>query len=83
MTARSAEAFTENLDQMHREMNQLEWLEEGRHSSQDVLGTGYLTELLIYSFLTCPPWHWTMILPMDQVPAGLLNIRTGQTHPVV
>jgi len=83
MTARSAEAFTENLDQMHMEMNQMEWLEEGRHWSQDILGTDYLTELLIYGFLTCPPWYWTMIPPTDKMPEGLLNIRTGQTHPVV
>jgi adenine deaminase len=83
MTARTAEAFADNLAELHREMDQMEWLDEGRHWIQDFLGVDYLTEVLIYGFLTCPPWHWVQIPPTDSVPQGLLNIRTGETHPVV
>ena len=83
MTARNAEAFAENLLQMRAEMNQMEWLEEGRHWIQDFLGVDYATEAMIYGFLTCPPWHWIMIPPTDAVPEGLINNRTGQTHPIV
>ena len=83
MTARTAEAFADNLDQMHKEMAQMEWLDESRHWILDFLGADYLSESLIYAFLTCPPWHWTFIPPTDKVPEGLVNIRTGQTHPVV
>lgn len=83
MTARPAEAFAKNLDQMHAEMDKMEWLDEERHWIQDFLGVDYLTEVLNYGFLTCPPWYWVQIPPTDSVPEGLLNIRTGATHPVV
>ena len=83
MTARTAEAFAENLLQMRAQMSQMEWLEEGRHWIQDFLGVDHATEAMIYGFLTCPPWHWIMIPPTDGVPEGLINNRTGQTHPVV
>jgi adenine deaminase len=83
MTARSAEAFAENLLQMRAEMAKMEWLEGPRHWIQDFLGVDYMTELLIYGFLSCPPWYWTLIPPTDGVPEGLINIRTGETHPVV
>jgi adenine deaminase len=83
MTARSAEAFSDNLKQMRAEMDQMEWLDEERHWIQDFLGVNHMTEVLIYGFLTCPPWHWTFIPPTPLVPEGLINIRTGQIHPVV
>ena len=77
MTARTAEAFAENLLEMRAEMGQMEWLESGRHWVQDILLVDHMTELLIYGFLTCPPWFWTLIPPTDAVPQGLVNIRTG------
>ncbi|MEI9999757.1 MAG: hypothetical protein WDO13_11660 [Verrucomicrobiota bacterium] len=83
MTARPAEAFAENLLQMRAEMAKMDWHDAGRHWVQDVLGVEYMTELLIYGFLTCPPWHWTLMPPTDLAPQGLVNIRTGQTHSVV
>jgi adenine deaminase len=83
MTARTAEAFAENLLQMRSEMEKMEWLEGPRHWVQDILGVDHMTELLIYGFLTCPPWFWVLIPPTDAVPEGLLNIRTGETHPIV
>jgi adenine deaminase len=83
MTARPAEAFSENLQQLRAEMTKMEWLEGGRHWVQDILGVDFVSELLIYGFLTCPPWFWTMVPSVDSVPEGLLNIRTGETHPVV
>jgi adenine deaminase len=83
MTARSAEAFAENLLQMRAEMDRMEWLEGERHWVQDILGVDHMTELLIYGFLSCPPWFWIMIPPTDAVPQGFINNRTGEIHPVV
>jgi adenine deaminase len=83
MTARTAEAFAENLLQLRAEMDQMEWLGSGRHWIQDILGVPNMSELLIYGFLTCPPWHWTFMPPTGLVPDGLINIRTGETHAVV
>ena len=83
MTARSAEAFTENLLQMRSQMDQMELLEGERHWYQDVMSADHMTEMLIYGFLSCPPWFWIMVPSTDAVPEGLINNRTGQTHPVV
>ncbi len=83
MTARTAEAFAADLLAMRAEMAKMEWLEGERHWVQDVLGVAQMTEILIYGFLTCPPWHWTFMPPTDAVPEGLINIRTGETHPVI
>jgi adenine deaminase len=83
MTARPAEAFSENLQQMRAEMERIEWLEETSFPLKEFLGVEHVTEALIYGFLTCPPWIWIMVPPTDAVPEGFLNNRTGKTHPIV
>jgi adenine deaminase len=83
MTARSAEAFSEDLLAMRAEMDKIEWLEGYNPFIQEFLGVQHLTEALIYGFLTCPPWFWIMVPPTDSVPEGLVHNRTGQTHPVI
>jgi adenine deaminase len=83
MTARSAEAFSADLLAMRAEMDKMEWLEGRNDFIQEFLGVEHLTEALIYGFLTCPPWQWIMVPPTDAVPEGLVNNRSGQTHPVV
>jgi adenine deaminase len=64
-------------------MDQMEWMEKPVARIQQFLGVEHITEALCYGFLTCPPWIWTFIPPTDSVPEGLVNIRTGATHPVV
>jgi adenine deaminase len=83
MTARPAEEFSKNLRQMRAEMGKIDWLEKGPFPLKEFLGVEYVTEALIYGFLTCPPWQWIMIPPTDEVPEGFLNNRTGKPHPVV
>ena len=83
MTARPAEVFRDELLAMRAAMRGMQWMEGERTWIQDFLGVDYVTEALIYGFLTCPPWHWTFIPPTASVPEGLINIRTGATHPVV
>jgi adenine deaminase len=83
MTALSAEAFAENLHQLHAEMAKVKWISTGEFRLREFLGVEQVTEALIYGFLTCMPWYWTMVPPTDAVPEGLVNIRTGKTHPVI
>jgi adenine deaminase len=83
MTARPAEAFAENLQQMRAEMEKIDWLEKESFPLKEFLGVEHVTEALIYGFLTCPPWIWIMVPPTDAVPEGFLNNRTGKTHPIV
>jgi adenine deaminase len=83
MTARTAEAFSENLLQMRAEMAKMELLETGDFPFKELLGVESTTEAMNYGFLTCPPWFWVLVPPTDAVPEGLVNNRTCQTHPVV
>jgi adenine deaminase len=83
MTARPAEVFRDELLAMRAAMREMTWMEGERTWIQDFLGVDYVTEALIYGFLTCRPWHWTFIPPTESVPEGLINVRTGATHPVV
>jgi adenine deaminase len=83
MTARTAEAFSENLLQFREEMKAIEWIYEGDYMARDFLGVEQVTEALIYGFLSCPPWVWVQMPPTDAVPEGLVNIRDGRTNPVV
>lgn len=83
MTARPAEAFADELLAMRAVMDEMEWLEKPVFRLQNFLGVDHVTEALCYGFLTCPPWVWTFIPPTDLVPEGLINIRSGETHPVV
>lgn len=83
MTARPAEAFAADLAAMRAEMEKMQWLEKPVPRIQEFLGVDHITEALCYGFLTCPPWIWTFIPPTDLVPEGLINIRSGETHPVI
>jgi adenine deaminase len=83
MTARTAEAFSKDLLSMREAMDTMEWMEKPVFRLQTFLGVNHVTEALCYGFLTCPPWVWTFIPPTDAVPEGLVNIRTGEIHPVV
>jgi adenine deaminase len=83
MTARSAEAFSEDMKRMRAEMKKIDWVYDGDFRVKEFLGVDQVTEALNYGFLTCQPWYWTLIPPTDSVPEGWVNIRTGETHPVV
>ncbi|HUO36055.1 MAG TPA: adenine deaminase C-terminal domain-containing protein [Candidatus Acidoferrum sp.] len=83
MTARPAEELAHDLLAMRAEMDKLEWMEKSVPAIQDFLGVEHVTEALCYAFLTCPPWHWTFMPPSEALPEGFVNIRTGETHPVI
>ncbi len=83
MTARPAEALAADLLAMRAEMEKLEWMEKPVPRIQEFLGVNHVTEALCYAFLTCPPWQWTFMPPTDALPEGFVNVRTGETHPVI
>ncbi len=37
----------------------------------------------IFHFLTCTPWKWMLVAPAPNAATGLVNVETGQVHPVV
>jgi hypothetical protein len=37
----------------------------------------------IFHFLTCLPWKWVLVAPSPTAPTGLVNVETGESHPVV
>ncbi|MGA2811053.1 MAG: adenine deaminase C-terminal domain-containing protein [Candidatus Acidiferrum sp.] len=83
MTARPAEELAKDLLAMRAEMEKLEWMEKPVPRIQEFLGVEHVTEALCYAFLTCPPWNWTFMPPSDALPEGFVNVRTGETHPVI
>ncbi len=42
-----------------------------------------LPKRLSYATLTCAPWRWVLVAPSARAPEGFVNVRTGETHPVV
>jgi adenine deaminase len=83
MTARPAEALAADLLAMRVEMEKLEWMEKPVPFIQEFLGVEHVTEALCYAFLTCPPWNWTFMPPSENLPEGFVNVKTGETHPVI
>ena len=83
MTARPAEELAKNLLAMRVEMDKLDWIEKPVPRIQEFLGVEHVTEALCYAFLTCPPWQWTFMPPTDGLPEGFVNVKTGETHPVI
>ncbi|MGA3090350.1 MAG: adenine deaminase C-terminal domain-containing protein [Terriglobales bacterium] len=83
MTARPAEELASDLLAMRAEMEKLEWMEKPVPRIQEFLGVEHVTEALCYAFLTCPPWQWTLMPPSEALPEGFVNVRTGETHPVI
>ena len=48
----------------------------------DWIGDPGLPERMRFAFLTASPWKWQLVAPYADNPGGLVNITTGETHPV-
>ncbi|EED30400.1 putative AdeC3 adenine deaminase [gamma proteobacterium NOR5-3] len=48
----------------------------------DWIGNPGLPERMRFAFLTASPWKWQLVAPYEGNPGGLVNITTGETHPV-
>ncbi len=51
-------------------------------SSSPRWGPGF-PERLQFATLTCAPWRWVLVAPNPAAPTGLVNVATGESHPVV
>ncbi len=80
MTARPAAALDVDMQQLYRAADAVEWMHEPTYSPRWPKG---FQERLAFATLTCSPWRWVLVAPTKAVPQGLVNVRTGETHPVV
>jgi adenine deaminase len=80
MTHRSAEALDADMERLHAAAARITWLYEPTFSPRWFPG---FPERLQFATLTCAPWRWVLVAPTDAVPQGLVNVATGESHPVV
>jgi adenine deaminase len=60
------------MEQLHNAADAMEWL-----------GAPGLPERMRFAFLTASPWKWQLVAPYPENPGGLVNVTTGEIHPVV
>ncbi|MBL8595110.1 MAG: adenine deaminase, partial [Devosia sp.] len=80
MTARSAEAFDEDMQAFYRAAEKVEWMY--KPSALNLWKPGF-PEFLKFATLTCSPWRWVLVAPSELAPEGFVNVQTGEQHKVV
>lgn len=80
MSCRPAEALHEEMQHLYAEGAKVDWMYEPTFQPRWFPG---FPERLAFATLTCAPWRWVLVAPSDYAPQGLVNVQTGQTHPVV
>jgi len=46
------------------------------------IGDPGLPDRMRFAFLTASPWKWQLVAPYKDNPGGLVDVTTGETHPV-
>jgi adenine deaminase len=80
MTCRPAQALADDMDRLYAQAALVDWMYEPTFSPRWWPG---FPERLAFATLTCAPWAWVLVAPSPLAPQGLVNVQTGQTHPVV
>ena len=80
MTCRPHEVLDVEMRELYAQAEQVEWMYEPTFHPRWFPG---FPERLIFATLTCAPWQWVLVAPCDQAPEGLVNVQTGETHPIV
>ncbi|MFN3645628.1 MAG: adenine deaminase [Gemmobacter sp.] len=80
MTARPAESYDAEWQAFLTTAQRIDWMYEPTFSPRWSPG---FPERLQFATLTCAPWAWVLVAPNDKAPTGLVNVATGQSHPVV
>ncbi|QEW19595.1 Adenine deaminase [Marinibacterium anthonyi] len=80
MTARPAEDLHADMQALQAAGERIDWIFEP--SFHPRWGPG-MPERLAFATLTCSPWRWNLVAPSDHAPDGLVQVQTGETHPVV
>lgn len=80
MTARPAIELVADMERLYAAGADVTWIFEP--SFHPRWGPGF-PERLAFATLTCSPWHWNLVAPSEAAPQGLINVRTGESHPIV
>jgi adenine deaminase len=80
MTARPAEALNAEMQALYAAGKAVDWMFEPSFHPRWAAG---FPERLAFATLTCSPWRWNLVAPSAHAPQGLVQVQTGQTHPVV
>ena len=80
MTARPAETYDAEWQAFLTAAKTIDWMYEPTFSPRWSPG---FPERLQFATLTCAPWSWVLVAPNPMSPTGLVNVATGQSHPVV
>ena len=80
MTQRPARELDAEMQELYRQGERIEWMYEPTFSARWWPG---FPERLAFATLTCAPWRWVLVAPSPLAPDGLVNVATGQTHPIV
>lgn len=80
MTARPAEALDADMQALYKAGEHVDWLFEPSFHPRWAPG---FPERLAFATLTCSPWRWNLVAPSKHAPQGLVQVQTGETHPVV
>lgn len=80
MTERPAEALDADMQALYAAGARVDWIYEPSFHPRWAPG---FPERLAFATLTCSPWRWNLVAPSPHAPQGLVQVQTGQTHPVV
>ncbi|WP_319496121.1 adenine deaminase C-terminal domain-containing protein [uncultured Cohaesibacter sp.] len=80
MSSRSAEDLDKDMQALYAQGEKIDWMFEPSSSPRWWAG---FPERLAFATLTCAPWRWVLVAPTVGIPEGLVNVATGETHPVV
>ncbi|GAA4943456.1 adenine deaminase C-terminal domain-containing protein [Halioxenophilus aromaticivorans] len=72
MTARPVAEVAAEMEHLLQQADTMQWINN----------TG-LPERMRFAFLTAAPWKWQLVAPYQGNPGGLVNVTTGETHPIV
>lgn len=80
MTCRPAEANDKEMQALYAAAETIDWMYEPSFHPRWQPG---FPERLAVATLTCSPWRWNLLAPSAHAPQGLVQVATGETHPVV
>jgi Adenine deaminase len=81
MSQRPAEVLAKEMEALEDAGDEIEWMPPSPTSSFPQ--PPGLPRNIIGAFITATPRTWVLVAPSDEDPIGLINVATGERHPVV
>jgi len=72
MTARPVAEVAAEMENLLQQADTMQWINNPG-----------LPERMRFAFLTAAPWKWQLVAPYEGNPGGLVNVTTGETHPII